>query len=141
MLRAFGTDTAAAAAGTEKATPHGLASLPDTVMITQGPVLAAGVTQEQVMLCADTAPAGFDAVLCPTAPILPPNIDKLMEQGEYYVTANLLALRNTRVGNVMGGCALTLPTGTPSCGLSLMAPPMQEDRLLRLGIAAERALA
>jgi hypothetical protein len=61
MLRAFGTDTAAAAAGTEKATPHGLASLPDTVMITQGPVLAAGVTQEQVMLCADTAPAGFDA--------------------------------------------------------------------------------
>ena len=87
------------------------------------------------------ATAGFDAVLCPTAPILPPNIDKLMEQGEYYVTANLLALRNTRVGNVMGGCALTLPTGTPSCGLSLMAPPMQEDRLLRLGIAAERALA
>jgi len=87
------------------------------------------------------ATAGFDAVLCPTAPILPPDIDKLMEQGEYYVTANLLALRNTRVGNVMGGCALTLPTGTPSCGLSLMAPPMQEDRLLRLGIAAERALA
>ncbi|GGG67881.1 amidase [Salipiger pallidus] len=88
-----------------------------------------------------TATAPYDAVLCPTAPILPPNAGRLMEDSDYYVTENLLALRNTRVGNVMGLCALTLPTGTPSCGISLMAAPMQEDRLLRLGAAAERALA
>ena len=36
---------------------------------------------------------------------------------------------------------LTLPTSQPSCGISLMAGPMQEERLLRLGMAAERALA
>ncbi|MFC4732074.1 amidase [Salipiger abyssi] len=99
---------------------------------------------ERMMAARDVyyaASAGFDAVLCPTAPNLPPKIDKLMEQGEYYVTENLLTLRNTRVGNVMGTCTLTLPTGVPSCGLSIMCPPMQEDRLLRLGAAAERALA
>ena len=86
------------------------------------------------------ATAGFDAVLCPTAPILPPKIDKLMEQGEYYVTANLLALRNTRVANVMGLCATSLPTGVASCGVSVMCAPMAEDRLLRLSAAAESAL-
>jgi aspartyl-tRNA(Asn)/glutamyl-tRNA(Gln) amidotransferase subunit A len=42
---------------------------------------------------------------------------------------------------MMGGCALTLPTGAPGCGMSLMAPPRDEARLLRLGAAAERALA
>ncbi|EPX87046.1 amidase [Salipiger mucosus] len=87
------------------------------------------------------ATAGFDAVLCPTAPNLPPKVDRLMEQGDYYVTENLLTLRNTRVGNLMGLSTVTLPTGMPSCGLSLMAPPMEEHRLLRLAVATERALA
>ena len=63
-----------------------------------------------------------------------------MEQGDYYVTENLLTLRNTRVGNLMGLCAATLPTGVKSCGISLMCPPMQEDRLLRLAKGAEQAL-
>lgn len=84
--------------------------------------------------------AGFDAVLCPTAPILPPKVDLLLQGGAYYVTENLLALRNTRVGNLMGLCAVTLPTATPSCGISLMALPMQEDRLLQACIPVEAAL-
>jgi aspartyl-tRNA(Asn)/glutamyl-tRNA(Gln) amidotransferase subunit A len=81
-----------------------------------------------------------DAVLLPTAPILPPDAQRLMVDDAYYVTENLLALRNTRIGNLMGLCALTLPAGEPSCGISLMAPAGQEERLLRLGAAAERAL-
>ncbi|NEY89687.1 amidase [Tabrizicola oligotrophica] len=85
--------------------------------------------------------AGYDAVLVPTSPILPPDADRLMTDQDYYVTENLLALRNARIGNMMGLCALTLPTAEPSCGISLMAGPMEEDRLLRLGTAAERALA
>jgi aspartyl-tRNA(Asn)/glutamyl-tRNA(Gln) amidotransferase subunit A len=84
--------------------------------------------------------AGFDAVLVPTSPILPPDANRLMTDDAYYVTENLLALRNTRIGNLMGGCVLTLPTSQPSCGISLMAGPGQEARLLRLGSAAERAL-
>ena len=85
--------------------------------------------------------AGYDAVLVPTSAILPPDADRLMTDDAYYVSENLLSLRNTRIGNLMGLCALTLPTAEPSCGISLMAAPLQEDRLLRLGMAAERALA
>ncbi len=84
--------------------------------------------------------AAFDAVLVPTSPILPPSADRLLTDDAYYVTENLLALRNTRVGNMLGVCALTLPTSQPSCGISLMAGPGQEARLLRLGAAAEQAL-
>jgi aspartyl-tRNA(Asn)/glutamyl-tRNA(Gln) amidotransferase subunit A len=86
------------------------------------------------------ATAGYDAVILPTSAILPPNLERLMRDDAYHVTENLLALRNTRIGNLMGLCALTLPTSQPSCGISFMAPPLQEDRLLRLGMAAERAL-
>lgn len=89
----------------------------------------------------DRATARFDAVLCPTAPNLPPNVDRLASDKDYYVTENLLTLRNTRIGNLMGLCALTLPTGTLSCGISLMAAPRTEEALLRLGAAAEAALA
>jgi aspartyl-tRNA(Asn)/glutamyl-tRNA(Gln) amidotransferase subunit A len=84
--------------------------------------------------------AAFDTVLVPTSPILPPDANRLMTDDAYYVTENLLALRNTRIGNLMGLCALTLPTSQPSCGISLMASPGAEARLLRLGSAAERAL-
>ena len=89
----------------------------------------------------DAATARFDAVLAPTAPNLPPNLDRLNSDSEYYKTENLLALRNTRVGNLMGLAALTLPTGVPSCGIMLMGRPMGEAALLRLGAAAESALA
>ena len=85
--------------------------------------------------------AGYDAVLLPTSAILPPDADRLMTDFDYYIGENLLSLRNTRIGNLMDVCALTLPTAEPSCGISFLAGPMQEDRLLRLGIAAERALA
>ncbi|AJE45131.1 amidase [Celeribacter indicus] len=87
------------------------------------------------------ATAGYDAVILPTAPILPPHAERLLQDADYYVTENLLALRNTRVANLMGLPALTLPTGVPSCGVLLQTPPMTEARLLRLGAAAEAALA
>ncbi len=85
--------------------------------------------------------AGYDAVVLPTSAILPPEAKRLMEDDAYFVTENLLALRNTRIGNLFGLAAITLPTGQPSCGISLMAGPGQEERLLRLASAAEAALA
>jgi|TARA_B110000211_G_scaffold232990_1_gene298023 aspartyl-tRNA(Asn)/glutamyl-tRNA(Gln) amidotransferase subunit A len=87
------------------------------------------------------ATSGYDAILMPSSPILPPNINRLSQDHEYYVNENLLALRNTRIGNLLGACALTLPTGIPSCGLMIVCPPMQEHRLLRLGAGVENALA
>ena len=88
----------------------------------------------------DQATAGFDAVLAPTTPILPPNLARLDSDPDYYVSENLLALRNTRIGNLMGLCGLTLPTGVPSCGLMLLCPPDMEEHLLRIGKAVEDAL-
>lgn len=86
------------------------------------------------------AAAPYDAVLIPTSPILPPEANRLMTDHDYYVTENLLALRNTRIANLMGLCALTLPTSQPSAGITLMGAAGADERLLRIGAAAERAL-
>lgn len=88
-----------------------------------------------------TETAGYDAVLLPSVANLPPDVNRLMTDPDYYVTENLITLRNTRVGNLMGLSGLSLPTGVASCGLMMLTPPMAEDRLLRLGAAAEAALA
>ena len=85
--------------------------------------------------------APYDAVICPTAPILPPNYDRLLSDHDYYVSENLLALRNTRIGNLLGLCGVTLPTGVPSCGIMFLGAPFDEERLLRIAAAAEVALA
>ena len=82
----------------------------------------------------------YDAVLIPTSPIIPPELDRLMNDGDFYNSQNLLALRNTRIGNLMGGCSITLPTDIPSCGLLIMGMPSQEERLLRLAQACELVL-
>ena len=81
------------------------------------------------------------AALPTTSPIMPPNLERLNNEEDYYVSENLLALRNTRIGNLMGLCGLTLPTGTPSCGLMMLAAPDFDSALLRLGAAAEAVLA
>ncbi|MFV0513582.1 MAG: amidase [Jhaorihella sp.] len=86
------------------------------------------------------AAAGFDAVVCPTAPNLPPNHERLLRDDDYYVNENLLTLRNTRIGSLMGVCALSLPTGVPSCGIQLLGRANGEEALLRIGAAAEAAL-
>jgi len=103
--------------------------------------VAAWARLEGARVAFDAATAGFDAVLAPTSPILPPNLERLNNEEDYYVSENLLALRNTRIGNLMGLCGLTLPTGTPSCGLMMLAAPDFDSALLRLGAAAEAVLA
>ena len=67
-------------------------------------------------------------------------LQRLEQESGYYVSENLFGLRNTRIGNVMGLCALTLPTDLPSCGLMMFCPPDMEEKLLRLGAAAEQVL-
>lgn len=84
--------------------------------------------------------AAYDAVILPTSPILPPEVERLLADQDFFTRENLLALRNTRIGNMFGLCGMTLPTGQPSCGIMFLAGPGQEERLLRLCTAAERAL-
>ena len=85
--------------------------------------------------------AGYDAVILPTAPNLPPDAQRLLADQDYYVTENLLTLRNTRIGNLFGLPGLTLPTGVPSAGIMFLGTAGDDTRLLRLGAAAEPALA
>jgi aspartyl-tRNA(Asn)/glutamyl-tRNA(Gln) amidotransferase subunit A len=87
------------------------------------------------------AAARFDALVLPTAPIMPPKLTRLIEESDYYVKSNLMTLRNTRIANLLGLSALTLPTGTPACGFMLLGAAMGEARLLRVGAAVEEALA
>jgi aspartyl-tRNA(Asn)/glutamyl-tRNA(Gln) amidotransferase subunit A len=103
--------------------------------------VAAWAKLEAARAAYDVAISGYDAVLAPTSASLPPSLERLNTDHDYYVTENLLALRNTRIGNLLGLCALTLPTGAPGCGLMLMAAPDLDSALLRLGAAAEAALA
>jgi aspartyl-tRNA(Asn)/glutamyl-tRNA(Gln) amidotransferase subunit A len=85
--------------------------------------------------------AAWDAVIFPTSPILPPSAARLAADNAYFADRNLLALRNTRVGNFLGLTGLSLPTAEPGCGLLLNGLPGEDARLLRIGAAAERALA
>ncbi|MEM9968250.1 MAG: amidase family protein [Pseudomonadota bacterium] len=102
--------------------------------------VAAWVTLDRLREKYARATAHYDAVLLPSSPIMPPDLERLMQDHDYYVTENLLALRNTRIGNLMGLCALSLPCGAPSCGLMLMCAANTEHALLRLGVAVEHAL-
>lgn len=103
--------------------------------------VAAWAALEAARFGYDAAVAGYDAVIVPTGANLPPNLERLNIEDDYYRTENLMTLRNTRIGNLLGLSALTLPTGVPSCGVMLMMPPDCEEALLRLGAAAEAALA
>lgn len=85
--------------------------------------------------------AQYDALILPSCPIMPPNVAKLLEDSAYYLQSNLLALRNTRVANLMDVPSMSLPTGTPSCGIMFNGQSGKEEKLLRLATAAERALA
>jgi aspartyl-tRNA(Asn)/glutamyl-tRNA(Gln) amidotransferase subunit A len=84
--------------------------------------------------------AQFDAVIMPTAPLLPPDAARLLTDDAYYKSENLLALRNTRVANLLDVCSITLPTGVPSCGIMFNGQNGTEARLLRLAAAAARVL-
>ena len=137
---AYGIWSATIESAPHKMFPRILDRFRTGAMITAADYIAAWRRLETLREIWAERTAGFDAVILPTSPILPPDAQRLMDDDTYYVTENLLALRNTRIGNLMNLCALTLPTSQPSCGVSLMLGPGQEERLLRLGQAASRAL-
>jgi aspartyl-tRNA(Asn)/glutamyl-tRNA(Gln) amidotransferase subunit A len=86
------------------------------------------------------ATAAFDAVILPACAIVPPKRALVAADPEHFAERNLKTLRNTRIGSLLGLCGLTLPVA-PSAGVLLQAPGGDDIRLLRIGMAAERALA
>lgn len=64
---------------------------------------------------------GYDALVCPTAPIVAPSLDAFTDDAEY-ARLNLLALRNPTVVNLLDGCAVSIPMhdqGEPPAGLMI----------------------
>jgi aspartyl-tRNA(Asn)/glutamyl-tRNA(Gln) amidotransferase subunit A len=84
--------------------------------------------------------AEADAVILPSVPNLPPEVARLLAEPDHFIAENLLALRNTRIANLMGLPAVTLPAGRPMCGVMLFGLPGGEERLLAVAGAVEAAL-
>lgn len=94
----------------------------------------------------EEALAGFDAVLSPTVPIVPPPIAELApgaERDEAFFRTNALLLRNTSVVNMLDGCALSLPCQAPDelpVGLMVWHGALRDASILNLSLAIERLL-
>ena len=86
---------------------------------------------------------GFDALLCPTVPIVAPAIDALAADADFF-QANGLLLRNTFAINFLDGCAFSLPcqrAGELPVGLMLSSVRGDDARLAAVALAVEAALA
>ena len=88
--------------------------------------------------------------MSPTVAILPSPIDSFVDDDrEYYTTQNLLALRNTSVGNFLDTCSISLPIavggppplGGSAVGLMLTGRPLGDAALLAAARTVEAALA
>ena len=93
---------------------------------------------------AEQALHGFDALLCPTVPMVAPALQPLLTSDEAFFTANRLLLRNTFVINFLDGCSISLPchqAGELPVGLMLSAPGGRDAALLGLALSVEAALA
>ncbi len=87
-----------------------------------------------------TAP--FDAIICPTVPVVPPRIADMAEEATYNRT-NMLLLRNPSVANFLDGCSISLPChtqGEAPVGLMLMAGHGADGGLFEVAAGVEAAL-
>jgi aspartyl-tRNA(Asn)/glutamyl-tRNA(Gln) amidotransferase subunit A len=86
---------------------------------------------------------GWDVLLCPTVPIIAPEIASLEEDPELYRRTNRLLLRNPSIVNFLDGCALTIPCHDPGdapVGLMLIGRTLADHMLLNVGIAVEQVV-
>lgn len=87
---------------------------------------------------------GFDALVCPTVPIVAPPVQPLIDDDSAFFATNALLLRNPSVVNYLDGCALSLPcqeAGDLPVGLMLWAPTLHDEHVLQTALAVESVLA
>ena len=86
---------------------------------------------------------GFDAMVCPTVPLLAPELAPLLGDDEAFFRVNRLLLRNPSAINYLDGCALSLPCQAPGelpVGLMVSCIGGQDARLAQVGLAIEACL-
>lgn len=87
--------------------------------------------------------AGYDAVIQATTPVVAPPIRLVENSPEDHADLANISSLNTRRGNFLGLCGLSLPCGSSEglpVGLMAMARPNTEGHLLRTGVAIEQVL-
>ena len=85
---------------------------------------------------------GFDALICPTVPMVAPRIADLADDDEY-ARINILMLRNPTVVNLLDGCAASIPMhvkGEPPMGLMISGLAENDAKILRIAAWAEELL-
>ena len=90
--------------------------------------------------------AGFDALLCPTVPIVAPAIADVApgaERDAAFFRVNGLLLRNTSMVNMLDGCAISIPCHAPDelpVGLMVWHGAMRDDGVLNVARQIEGML-
>ncbi|KAI3596363.1 putative amidase [Cupriavidus necator H850] len=82
----------------------------------------------------------FDAVVCPTVPMVAPEIAPLRTDDAQFFRVNALLLRNTSAFNFLDGCSISMPCHAPDelpVGLMLSHGPMRDADLLGTALALE----
>jgi len=85
----------------------------------------------------------YDALICPTVPIVAAELERLVSSDEEFFKANGKLLRNTFAINYLDGCAFSLPChreGELPVGLMLSAVAGDDARLASVALAVEAAL-
>ena len=85
---------------------------------------------------------GFDALVMPTVPIIPPPL-AAFEKDADYLRLNALVLRNPSLANFLDRCSISLPIhqpGEPPVGLMLIGRHDEDERLFSIAHALERVL-
>jgi aspartyl-tRNA(Asn)/glutamyl-tRNA(Gln) amidotransferase subunit A len=86
--------------------------------------------------------APYDALICPTVPMVAPPMQPLIDSDELFFKTNGLLLRNTSVFNAADGCAISLPCHTDGLpvGLMLGHGHLKDGRVLSAARAVEKVL-
>jgi aspartyl-tRNA(Asn)/glutamyl-tRNA(Gln) amidotransferase subunit A len=86
---------------------------------------------------------GFDAMLCPTVPMVAPLTEPLLKDDDAFFKVNRLLLRNPSAINYMDGCAWSLPCHEASelpVGLMVSGLAGQDAHLARVALALENLI-
>jgi aspartyl-tRNA(Asn)/glutamyl-tRNA(Gln) amidotransferase subunit A len=126
----------------EKYDPRVLVRIRRGERLTARDVLVLRQRRASLIQAAQRQLAGFDAIICPTVPIVAPPLADLDEDDEY-TRINLLTLRNPTVINLIDGCAASVPMhqqGEPQAGLMVSGLAGEDAAVLRIAAWIEEHL-
>ena len=86
---------------------------------------------------------GFDALICPTLPMVAPEMQPLIDDDARFFRTNALILRNPSLINLLDGCSFSLPCqrdGQLPVGLMLSSTRGRDASLARAALAVEAIL-